>query len=314
LRRRDYHEVDRQVAAGLAYCGERDLELTRSYLLAVGAHSALDQGRWTDAADAAAEVLRDPPAAPLDRVLALAALGPIRARRGDPDVWRPLDEARALAEPTGELQRIAPVAAARAEAAWLEGAPDAIEDETNAAFELAVRRGSPPLIGQLACWRRRAGIPVEIPPDESDPHVCSARGDWRRAAEQWAELGCPYDAALALADGDEEGALRRSLDALQGLGAKPAAAIVARRLRERGARDLPRGPRAATRRNPAGLTRRELEVLALVAEGLRNGDIAARLVVSERTIDHHVGAILRKLAVKTRGEASVKAVRLGLVS
>jgi DNA-binding NarL/FixJ family response regulator len=55
----------------------------------------------------------------------------------------------------------------------------------------------------------------------------------------------------------------------------------------------------------------EHEVLALVVEGLRNGDIAARLVVSERTVDHHVGAILRKLAVKTRGEASAKAVRLG---
>jgi DNA-binding NarL/FixJ family response regulator len=53
-------------------------------------------------------------------------------------------------------------------------------------------------------------------------------------------------------------------------------------------------------------------VLVLVSEGLYNSQIAARLVVSERTVDHHVGAILRKLGVRTRSEASAKAVRLGL--
>jgi DNA-binding NarL/FixJ family response regulator len=106
--------------------------------------------------------------------------------------------------------------------------------------------------------------------------------------------------------------LRRALDELQRLGARPAAAIVARRLRERGALRLPRGPRPATRRNPAGLTPRELEVLALLAGGLRYTDIAARLVLSERTVGHHVGAILRKLGVHTRAQASAEAARLGL--
>jgi DNA-binding CsgD family transcriptional regulator len=127
-------------------------------------------------------------------------------------------------------------------------------------------------------------------------------------------MGCPYEAALALADADEEEPLRRSLEELQRLEARPAAAIVARRLRKRGARGLPRGPRPATRRNPAGLTAREAEVLALVADGLRNSEIAARLVLSERTVDHHVGAILRKLGARTRAEASVEAVRFGLVT
>jgi DNA-binding NarL/FixJ family response regulator len=118
---------------------------------------------------------------------------------------------------------------------------------------------------------------------------------------------------LALAEADDEGALRPALGELQRLGALPAAALVAHRLRERGARGLPRGPRATTRKNPGGLTAREVEVLELVGEGLRNADIAERLFVSERTIGYHVSAILRKLAVRTRGEASAKARRLGIV-
>jgi DNA-binding NarL/FixJ family response regulator len=99
---------------------------------------------------------------------------------------------------------------------------------------------------------------------------------------------------------------------LQELGARPAAARVARMLRERGVRDVPDGPRATTRSNPAGLTARELEVLTLVAQGLRNGEIAAQLFLSEKTVGHHVSAILRKLDVRTRGQAASEAARLGI--
>jgi DNA-binding NarL/FixJ family response regulator len=117
--------------------------------------------------------------------------------------------------------------------------------------------------------------------------------------------------ALALTDDHNERALGRALDELHALDARPAAAIVARRLRERGARGLPRGPRPGTRANPAGLTARELEVLELLAGGLRNAEIAERPVVSERTVGHHVLAILRKLDARTRGEAGVKACASG---
>jgi DNA-binding NarL/FixJ family response regulator len=146
------------------------------------------------------------------------------------------------------------------------------------------------------------------------PYALQIAGERSRAAERWRELGCPYEAALALADSDEEAQLRRALDELQQLGARPAAATVARRLRERGARGLPRGPRPLTRQNPANLTPRELEVVGLVVEGLSNAEIAGRLVLSQKTVEHHVSAILRKLEVGSRGLAASAAVRLGLAA
>lgn len=170
-------------------------------------------------------------------------------------------------------------------------------------------------MGELALWRRRAGVDEKLPPDSAaEPFALSLAGDWRAAAERWREIGCPYDAALALADGGDEDALRQAIDELQTLRAHPAAAILMRRLRERGVRGVPRGPRPRTRENTAGLTARELEVLALVSEGLRNADIAQRLVVSVKTVDHHVSAVLRKLGVRSRGEAAAVAARLGLIA
>jgi DNA-binding NarL/FixJ family response regulator len=111
---------------------------------------------------------------------------------------------------------------------------------------------------------------------------------------------------------DDEPALRAAHSELQRLGARSATIIVARRLRERGVRGLPRGPRPPTRANPANLTRREAEVLALVTEGAANAEIAARLYLSEKTVHHHVSAILRKLGVDSRGQAAAEAVRRGL--
>lgn len=312
LGNRRYDLVARHLQADIDYCSQRGLERDRRYGLAARARVELDQGRWAEALDSAEAVLGVPLTSISPRIGGLVVLGLVRARTGDPGHRAPLEEAWALAEPTGELPRLGQVAAARAEAAWLAGDRDAVVAATEGALELALERKWGWLAGELADWNRRAGVAREIPAETAEPYALQFAGEWARAAELWREIGCPYEAALALADADEEEPLRRALDELQRLGAQPAAAIVARRLRERGARGLPRGPRPATQQNPAGLTRREVEVLALVADGLRNAEIAARLVLSERTVAHHVGAILRKLGVHTRAQASAEAVRLGL--
>ncbi len=311
---RNFTVADAYLGPGLEYCRERGLDTWRLYLLGCGARTELDRGHWDQGAETAMLVLRDPRSAPAPRGIALVTLGLVRARRGDPEADAPLSEEQLLAWPTEELLRVAPVAAARAEAAWLAGETTAVEHETDAALSLALQRQAPWVVGELACWRWRAGLRDRLPPGAAaEPYALSLAGEPAQAANVWRELGCPYEAALALADGDASEPLRRAHEELQALDARPAAAIVARKLRERGVRGLPRGPRPRTRANPAGLTARELEVLALLVRGLRNAAIADDLVVSEKTVDHHVSAVLRKLDVRTRGEAAAEAARLGLL-
>jgi DNA-binding CsgD family transcriptional regulator len=282
--------------------------------MAFKASAAVDQGRWTEALDCASVVLRESFPSTAPPALALTAIGLIAARRGDSERWAPLDEALALVESSGELGRLAPVAAARAEAAWLDGEPEKIAYATEEAFESALQHGAGWPLGELACWRWRARLLDDPPPAAAEPYARQIRGDWQRAAELWDEIGCPYEAALARSEADDQQALRHALDELQRLGASATAAIVARRLRRRGARGLPRGPRKATRQNPAELTTRELEVLGLVVQGLGNREIARRLFLSEKTVAHHVSAILRKLDVRTRAQASAQAIRLGIAA
>jgi DNA-binding CsgD family transcriptional regulator len=315
VRYRRFEIASQHFEAGLAHCTDRGLDTFRLYLLACRARLALDTGHWDEASDLAASVLRDPRAAHVGRSWALTTLGLVRARRGDPEALVPLEEANAMVTETFELDRIAQVTAARAEAAWLTGHQDRVAGITDAAFALALDRQEPWAVGELAHWRWRTGVRDEFRAQlAAEPYRLSLTGDWQAAAERWRTIGCPYEAALAMADADDELALRRAVEELQSLGARPAAAIVARRLRQRGIRGVPRGPRRSTRENAAGLTVRELEVLARLAEGLRNADIAARLVVSEKTVDHHVSAILRKLGARTRGEAAAEAARLGLTT
>ncbi len=309
---RSYDVADGYFERGLAYCSEHGHDLTQLYLLASRAQAQLERGHWTQAAESAKLVLGERVVSTLPRTLALVVLALVRARRGDPDVQPLLDQASALADPTGELVRIAPVAVARAEAAWLQGELSAVSEATDAALDLAVQMQSTRTLGELRLWRRRAGLQEPAEPFLEEPYAAELADDWERASALWAELGCPYESALALADAHSEGPLRRAHEQLLDLGGRPAAAIVARRLRERGAR-VARGPRPATQRNPANLTPRELEVLQLVADGLRNAQIAQQLFLSPRTVDHHVSAILRKLGAGTRGEAVAAAQRMGLL-
>jgi DNA-binding CsgD family transcriptional regulator/tetratricopeptide (TPR) repeat protein len=311
VRQCEWERAERYLADGIAYTSERDLDGDRAYMLAWRASSALGQGRWDDAAADANLVLNDPGTHLVVRASALLVVGRLRARRGDPDVWAPLDESLTIAEGAAELPKLAPLACARVEAALLGGDVARVAAELEP-FDLSllVDRW---IAGELAVWTRRAELPAAEAGAVPEPFALELAGDHAGAAATWNRLGCPYEAALALTWSDDEEHLRQAHDELGALGARPAAALAARRLRARGVRGIAKGPRRATRANAARLTQRELDVLELLAEGLRNAEIGERLFLSRRTVDHHVSAILRKLGARTRGEAAAAAARLGLL-
>lgn len=318
FRHREFPVAMEYLKAGIAYCDRHDLDSWVRYMMAYRACIAMALGRWDDALQDAQTVIRHPRVAPISKIPALAALGRIRAGRGEPDdedsaTDPPLCEAYRLAVPTNESQRLVLVLAARAEAAWLQGraAPEIVE-ELLQAYELSRRHPDAWIQGELAFWLWRHGRLDEIPQDIARPFALQIAGDWQSAACTWQEIGCPYEQALALADSDQERPLRAALEIFERLGAAPMAAIVRRKLRALGVRSIPRGAQERTRQNPCGMTNRQLKVLGLLAEGRRNADIARRLFVAEKTVDHHVSAVLAKLGVRSRGEAVAAATRLGL--
>jgi DNA-binding CsgD family transcriptional regulator len=224
-----------------------------------------------------------------------------------------LDEARDLALPTEDIQYIAPIAAARAEWRWLQSDHAGCVFEAEKGLQATSHLRIPRYDSALAVWLKRGGVPAPALTNTLPAYAPQIVGDWRTAADAWKRIGCPYEQALALLDG-EEAAQRSALALFEQLGALPAAEIARKRLRAQGARRLPRGPQPKTRANPHGLTAREVEVLPLLAAGLRNAEIAERLSMSPRTVEHHVSAVLAKLGVHSRAEAVRRAYELGLIT
>jgi DNA-binding CsgD family transcriptional regulator/tetratricopeptide (TPR) repeat protein len=308
-RLRRYPLAEKFEREGDEYCLEHGLDAWRFEVLSHQARGRLDQGAWDDVVQTSSLIMQTTHTNAVGRVMALVHLAVVRARRGDPDHRAPLEEASTVAAPTGELQHLLPVAAARAEIAWLGGDPTAAAiaaEATSEALKLATRYQASWAIGELACWRRRAGVREAAPSGAAGPYALELAGDAQSAAQAWLDINCGYEAAVVLCCNGDENGLRRALGEFRRLGARPAASIAARRLRELGARDVPRGPRESTRHNPSQLTGRELEVLDLIAVGLRDAEIAERLFLSAKTVNHHVSAILRKLGVSTRTQAAAQ--------
>ena len=304
--------AERYIPEGLEYCDVHEVQTHLSYIRAYSAHCDLNKGQWDKAARVAVELIEHHALAISQRIPAMVVLAIVRARRGDPGVDLLLDEAMQLALPTGELQRIGPVAATRAEVAWYRGDMKRVAAAAATGLQAAGRVRDRWFLGELAYWAHRASASLEVPANIAEPYALMIAGDWEGAAAAWQQLGAPYERALALADGPEE-ALLESLAILERLGAGPLTAIVRQRLRELGVRGIPRGPRASTRENPAGLTSREIQVLSLLVHGHTNTELAHRLHVSAKTIDHHVSSILEKLEVRSRTEAVAAAFGLGIV-
>ena len=305
---RDFAAGERYFTDGVAWCDDHDLTSLATFIRSERATMLLQTGRWDEATAVSDDLLRRGGPSPNIRLCPLSTLGTIGARRGQAGVWTALDEAIVYAVGSGEPQMVVPLRLTRAEARWLEDDLTAAAQEAEQADDEGAGCGIWDR-GALAVWLRRTGSDRPTRGPFAPPYARELNGDWRGAARLWLDLGCPYDAALALLGSPDEDALREALQILTGLGAVAAVRLVRRKMRTLGIRSIPAGPRTATRAHPLGLTRREQEVLDLIAAGRTNAQIAQQLFISAKTVDHHVSAVLAKLGVPDRNAAATHAAR-----
>jgi DNA-binding CsgD family transcriptional regulator/tetratricopeptide (TPR) repeat protein len=296
---------------GIAYAEEHDLGTYATALRGQHAYTLEKLGRWDDAQSLAGKVLATADPSPRNQLILLMIVARIRARRGHEDTGTTVDEVRSLLTGLGHAPLLVEAHLTAAEAAWLAGRSADAAAEVRTAIDSA-RQVGPWLRGAIASWARRLGVETDLS-DLARPYQLEVAGDWRDAADAWLASGCPYDAALALLDADEDDALREATGLLDDLGATATLAVAQSVMRKRGIKAIPRGRRAATRADRFGLTRREREVLRLISTGMTNADIAARLFIAEKTVSQHVTAVLNKLDVSSRGAAARKATDEGLV-
>jgi DNA-binding CsgD family transcriptional regulator len=312
----ELHELDRAepyLLESITFADEHQLSGFLTPTLGWYSQLMMYRGRWSDAEPPAHSVLNREHASIVGRILALTSLGRLYARKGDPRASKFLDDALYLAAPTEMVMYLPPVHAARAEAAWLSGDLELARKEAKESLGLCIAKRHSWLAGELLSWLALAGESVEVPEWIAPVYAMQIAGDSSAAAEEWRRRGFQYEAAQAMLESDDTEAIRSALDELERLGAEPAAKHARRNLRELGVKGIPRGPHASTRSNSAGLTRREIEIAELISDGLRNNEIAERLFLSPKTVDHHVSAILSKLGVKTRTQVGKEAVRLGVL-
>jgi DNA-binding CsgD family transcriptional regulator len=270
------------------------------------------KGEWAAAEDLISETLADGVEGSWWAPALYWELGILETRRGRPQArstlqkaWWPLVSPRDF--PTKRL------AAALTENMWLTG--DVDEELIMRFSELLygeAGRGNPWGVGELAFWLWKLGVISSAPNGIAEPYHLIFDGQPLEAARLWDELGYPYEKAIALSCGENESQLV-AIDILETLGATAVAAKLRKDLRDRGV-SIPRGKTRETREHPVGLTPRQAEVLDLLAEGLSNVEIADRLFLSPRTVEHHVAAVLSKLNVSSRDKAVTSAVEQGLLA
>jgi ATP/maltotriose-dependent transcriptional regulator MalT len=311
-----WEELADCLETGLAFTRGRGFWLHTHHLEVHAALLLMRRGDWTSAEEQLHGLVEKMDEPGPSYVYSAAALGRLRARRGDSGAESLVVEAWEHAQRQRSLSGLAYAGLAYVEWAWLAGQPEraaAVRDVLLARTEPA---GAAPLREELLRYLARAGLGGA--PFDGCRSTCTEawaaglRGDWRVAAAAWGRTGDSYEQALELAESNDMEPTLEALQILDGLGAAPAATLVRRRLRDLGMRRIPRGARAATRTNPAGLTQRQIDVLTLIPTGMTNAEIAERLVVSARTVEHHVSAILSKLGVQTRRDAAAAARSLGL--
>ncbi len=310
---KNYEQAKTILAEGIAYCERYDLDTWLRYKLNLKASLLLEVGEWDQAIIVSQKILDTRKQPAMNKIGALVTAGTVAMRRGDEGALNWLLEAKSLAIVTDEHQRVIPVLRALLEYEWLTGEHVLNDEEIANGIKMVQRINEIGKNSAFVYWLAK-NRPDTVLPDIQlfDAYQWMMNGDVVRSAERWSAIGCPYEVALSYAGGDGT-QIKQAMTILQDMCAARTIAKLKGDLRTEGAQVIPRGSRISTRKNPGQLTNRELEILLLLKEGSSNKEIAQKLFVSPKTVDHHISSILFKIDAPSRGKAVSEALRLGII-
>jgi predicted ATPase/DNA-binding CsgD family transcriptional regulator len=309
---KNYALAAEALETGIQYCEEKDLGSWMAYMLATRARMLLETGHWEEASRIAGNLLKNESQTSIVKIGALSVMARIKMRSGDANVLPLLIEAKDKAFDTMELQRIIPALAAFLEYEWLTGKVFIEKEAIDRTVEMIGQSGDLYEMNEFAFWLFKARKQCMAVRELFEGYQLQDPATAAKAVGIWGQLGCPYEQALALFEGTDEDK-GKALTAVRKLGANAVYEKLKREMRTSGIRSIPRGIRKSTQSNPALLTERELGVLQLLKEGMQNKEIATRLFISAKTVDHHISAILFKLDVSSRLKAVQEAKHLGIL-
>jgi DNA-binding CsgD family transcriptional regulator len=297
---------------GIAYCEERDLNSWTAYMSSWKARFLLETGKWEEADQLATKLIAQENQPAVVMITALVVAASVRIRKGKPDALPLLASAKELALGAQELQRLGPVIVAYLEYEWITGERLLTSETLDEVKELAKQTGTVYENNEFDGWLMKArgqswGLNETLALYDVRTVMAAVQ-----AAELWEHQGCSYEQALCLLEGGDADK-RKALTIFHALGASAVCEKLKAEMHVQGVKGVPRGMRKSTQSNPALLTDREMGVLELLKEGLQNKEIAAKLYISAKTVDHHLSSILFKLDAKSRVKAVQEALRLKIL-
>ena len=309
---KNYKEAEKFFEEGIRYSEERDLDAWSSYMMSWTARLKLETGYWNEACNIVETLLKNENQTPIIRIIVLVIAATIKMRRGEEDALRQLMDAKTMASQSMESQRILPVLSAILEYEWITGSMVIDNELLDAVKTKVVSSDTVYGNGEFVFWLKKARKQTLTVKKMEENYNADSPTSALKAATFWERAGSPYQQALVLFETNDENK-RKAISIVQRLGATAVYERMKFEMRRSGIKNIPRGVRKTTQSNPEFLTDRELDVLRLLQEGLHNKEIAARLFISAKTVDHHISAILYKLEVNSRTKAVHEAEKLGII-
>jgi DNA-binding CsgD family transcriptional regulator/tetratricopeptide (TPR) repeat protein len=307
---KDFALAERLLAEGIAFDTRHDLDSWTYYLIGRQAQLLMERGKLREAETVARGVLQREGQTLVMKLPALMVLSRTALRLGLPDSGPLLQQAMKDAMATGEPQYVSPARLALVEQAYITSDTVQALEQLHALANDNLKNVDSWERGEFAVWRKRFRLEGSLPFGDgaiARPRQLELDGQIEAAGHAWLDLGLPFEAALSLmqSNGPDAGRLlSQAANLLSTIGASPVAALARRLARKQGVAlaepKRNRGPYKAARSHPLGLTAREQQILGLIAQGMGNGEIAQKLVRSQRTIEHHVSAVLSKLNAHNR--------------